>query len=220
MQVENINRFPLPRHLSSIFRYKDEIYFEKLTDFLEFGPNTNSWTTFVAPHAGIIEPGSGLVASRMARQSKGLGYQLLQYGASLDWDDLHIGSVQLGENKDRFPLMSRLSAMKPDFVVTIHGHGGKRGDENIIYLGGLAEGLLSDISEILSDEILSTGYLVKMGEEVPHSLRGLHAMNITNCFTPDSIGVQIELPYAVRNIPKLRDKFVVSFDKAWQQVTL
>lgn len=183
----------------------------KRLDYLEVLRDCRKFTDivpqvlFLAPHSRNIEPGTGAIVDHLAEQTGCVAYRLVYAQTDQAWDQAHIGSCTLGQNKDKFPVLSKLQTLMPKSVISIHGHG--RGDGKA-YVGGAAgAGLLGDLSICLNELY---GHRVRFvhGEEVPEILRGLSPHNITNCAVQGSRGIQIELPWSMRTVVDQRDEFV------------
>lgn len=137
----------------------------------------------VAPHGGLIEPGTSQIAAAIAADRLSLYcFESLNRANSAR---LHITSSRFDE-----PRALALIAAS-DVVLTIHGR--KNGDDNAaIWVGGLHEALRDEIALALAQ----SGFAAKaVGEG--HPLSGRDPANICNRGRIGA-GVQMELPRALR----------------------
>ncbi len=138
----------------------------------------------VAPHGGLIEPGTSEAATAIAQQTHSL-YCFESLSRRASGDGLHITSTCFDE-----PQALRLVALS-ETVVGVHGR--KNGaDEASIWVGGLHEALRDDIA----GRLLRAGFRAEaIGERRP--LAGRDPANICNRGRLGA-GVQLELPRALR----------------------
>lgn len=137
----------------------------------------------VAPHGGLIEPGTSEIAAAIAADRFSL--YCFEGLTKVDGRSLHITSTRFDE--------PRALALVSAAEVAIGVHGRKdQGDEASIWVGGLHENLRDAICEALA----SAGFKAKpVGDG--HRLAGRDPANICNrgrC----GAGVQLELPRALR----------------------
>jgi phage replication-related protein YjqB (UPF0714/DUF867 family) len=139
-----------------------------------------STVAIIAPHGGKIEPGTSTIAAAIA----GDDYSLYRFEGTKPRDncDLHITST----NFDEPQCLTLLSGC--DYVVAIHGC---RGEEQVVYMGGLDLTLREAIQNGL-DEI---GVLTGIHDDP--DLRGIHPKNICNKGRRRQ-GVQLEISYGLR----------------------
>lgn len=137
----------------------------------------------VAPHGGLIEPGTSEIAAAIAADRFSL--YCFEGLTKVDGRSLHITSTRFDE--------PRALALVSAAEVAIGVHGRKdQGDEASIWVGGLHETLRDAICEALA----SAGFKAKpVGDG--HRLAGRDPANICNRCRRGA-GVQLELPRALR----------------------
>jgi phage replication-related protein YjqB (UPF0714/DUF867 family) len=137
----------------------------------------------VAPHGGLIEPGTSEIAAAIAADRFSL--YCFEGLTKVSGKSLHITSTRFDE--------PRALALVAASEVVIGVHGRKdRGDEASIWVGGLHESLRDAICEALA----RTGFKAKpVGEG--HRLAGRDPANICNRGRYGA-GVQLELPRTCR----------------------
>ncbi|WP_036282163.1 poly-gamma-glutamate hydrolase family protein [Methylocystis sp. ATCC 49242] len=138
----------------------------------------------VAPHGGLIEPGTSEVAAAIAADRFSL-YCFESLTMRARGDGLHITSTRFDE-----PRALRLIEAS-DVAIGVHGR--KNGeDEASVWVGGLHETL----RDAICDALLQSGFRAKtVGEG--HRLAGRDPANICNRGRRRE-GVQIEMPKALR----------------------
>ncbi len=137
----------------------------------------------VAPHGGLIEPGTSEISAAIAADRFSL--YCFEGLTKVDGRSLHITSTRFDE--------PQALALVTAAEVAIGVHGRKdRGDEASIWVGGLHEILRDAICEALA----SAGFKAKpVGDG--HRLAGRDPANICNRCRRGA-GVQLELPRALR----------------------
>jgi phage replication-related protein YjqB (UPF0714/DUF867 family) len=137
----------------------------------------------VAPHGGLIEPGTSEISAAIAADRFSL--YCFEGLTKVDGRSLHITSTRFDE--------PRALALVSAAEVAIGVHGRKdRKDEASIWVGGLHETLRDAICEALA----SAGFKAKpVGDG--HRLAGRDPANICNRCRRGA-GVQLELPRALR----------------------
>jgi phage replication-related protein YjqB (UPF0714/DUF867 family) len=136
----------------------------------------------VAPHGGMIEPGTSEIAKAIA--NAGHGYYLFEGMRRRRNSKLHITSHNFDE-----PIGLEL-ATAATTVLGVHGRSDS-GDPQTVYLGGLDE----DLVEALKESLVAGGFKVATNG---HPFPAKHRGNICNRGR-SGMGAQLEIPYTLRN---------------------
>lgn len=134
----------------------------------------------IAPHGGRIEPGASELADHIAGDE--FSFYSFDGIKKKGNKDLHVASEKYDE-KQALEL-----AGKSDKVISIHG---AEGNDKNIYIGGLDEKLIDELSSALK----KTGFPVS--NNMPIKLRGKNPNNICNKGILKQ-GVQIEITHGLR----------------------
>ena len=148
---------------------------------------------FLALHGGL-EAGTAEIAQAAAVASNASIYAVVQ-PSDVRW---HIPSHSL-DPADSDAFVAFLEHV--DLVVSVHGFGGLRGDDDrwiTGLLGGSNRELASRLGGLLRDALPGYNWLDDL-ERIPSHLRGVHPDNPVNRARLG--GVQIELPPRVRKTP-------------------
>lgn len=159
----------------------------------------DSWATIVSPHGGNLERGTSEIARKIAGDEYNLfDFQILR---TENVQEMHVTSTNFKDsNLNR--LLERSSV-----CVSIHG---RRGDDQVAWLGGTNERLKVLIAKYLDENQIECTLN-------PPRLEGTSPENFVNA--PREHGVQLELPRALRengdhtNAPKQK-KVIESVRKA------
>lgn len=159
-------------------------YFQSLDELMSSVPacdyqivslNRQSPVTIIAPHGGLIEPGTSEIARRIAGDDLNL---FAFYGLRAERaEELHVTSTRF-----RHPELGKLLAAT-GFAVSIHGMG--KVDFQRIWLGGLNYELKAQLAIALESRGFSTT------SDAP-LYRGESSANVVNL--PAHKGVQLEIP--------------------------
>ncbi|MFN4099144.1 MAG: poly-gamma-glutamate hydrolase family protein [Pararhodobacter sp.] len=148
-------------------------------DFRILCEDRGTSVVIIAPHGGMIEPGTSQIGAAIAGTELSFyAFEALKPGAH---GDFHITSHRFDEPRAR-ALVGR-SAM----AVAVHGR--KDDGTEGVWLGGRAV--------VLSNTIGASLRAAGFGAEINRSLPGLHESNICNR-THTGEGVQLELPRSLR----------------------
>jgi phage replication-related protein YjqB (UPF0714/DUF867 family) len=148
---------------------------------------------FLALHGGL-EAGTAEIAQAAAAASNASIYAVVQPG-DMRW---HIPSHAFDPSHSD-ALVAFLEHV--DVVVSVHGFGGLRGDDDrwiTGLLGGSNRGVAARLAGLLRDGLPGYRWIDDL-ERIPAHLRGVHPDNPVN--RPRNGGVQIELPPRVRKTP-------------------
>ncbi len=137
--------------------------------------NRQSPVTIIAPHGGLIEPGT----SKLAQAIAGHQYNLYDFEGLLKTNNtkLHVTATHF-RDPDLIQLLK-----KSQFAISIHSYGTE--DSKVIWLGGLNLSL----KELIKQNLIKAGFSVN--DNSPR-YKGISPKNIVNK-TPN-FGCQIELP--------------------------
>ncbi len=149
-------------------------------DYLITTRNRDADTTVIAIHGGKIEPGTGEIATAVARKG---GFNLYVFAGIKSSNNgcLHITSTRFNE-----PTARKLVA-RSQKTLAIHGCSGK---SHITYIGGQDKELGSKVEKHLK----KAGFKVR---KAPAHLDGKENKNICNR-NASGEGVQLELTWAMR----------------------
>lgn len=154
-----------------------------------------SWATVVSPHGGYIEQGTSELAAAIA----GGQYNLYDF-QSVQKDrgrDLHVTATHFVD-----PVLENL--LERSLVcITVHG---RRGDDQVAWVGGLNESLKSLIAEQLQKRNISVN-------TSPSRLAGVSPKNMVN--KAKEKGVQLELPWALAMNQAERDNIAAAVRAAF-----
>ena len=149
-------------------------------DYRIYTRNSGSPIAVIAPHGGLIEPGTTEVAASVAGYDH--AFYCFEGLKKAGNSDLHIASTYFDEP-------SALQILRDaELVLAIHGCDSKG---EVIYLGGLHRHLIRGISEYLT----CAGFIVR--ESTKPELRGTSPHNICNKGRTGA-GVQLELSQGLR----------------------
>lgn len=133
----------------------------------------------MAPHGGRIEPGTSELAEAIAGSD--YDFYCFEGKKSRENNRLHITSTLFDEPEAR-----RLAA-KARAILTIHGY---HGDHPIVYVGGLAHGMV----ELISNRLAASGFHVSRRNS---GCNGIDPGNLCNRCRGGK-GVQLELTNGLR----------------------
>jgi len=139
-----------------------------------------SATAIVAPHGGLIEPGTSQIARAIAGDD--LSLYLFEGRRRRGNRDLHIGSERFDEPK----CLALISTAER--VVTVHGAGGMK---HLTYVGGRDQ----ELGNIIIERLRQLGIATRRPERI--SLLGVSQQNICNRGRRRA-GVQLELTLGLR----------------------
>lgn len=163
--------------------------------------NRNSRILIMAPHGGLIEPGTTEIA-RVIATNKFSFYSLIGKKKSGNYR-MHLDSVAFDE-----PLAEKAVALA-DYVITIHG---ERGDKGQVLIGGLAR----DLIEKISSNLIKKGFSLERGGKRP-GLGGINPKNLCNRGSKKE-GIQIEIDSKLRNDLLKNENQLLGFAKAINEV--
>lgn len=138
--------------------------------------------TVVAPHGGLIEPGSSQIAWAIARDDWSVyGFEGL---LPRPHRDLHIASERFDEPRGLALVRAAETA------VGVHGRA-DAGDPDTVWMGGLDE----DFRDAICEALETAGFDAATGG---HPLKGRHPNNICNRGRSGA-GAQLEIPRSLRD---------------------
>ncbi|PYE30161.1 phage replication-related protein YjqB (UPF0714/DUF867 family) [Rhizobium sp. PP-WC-1G-195] len=140
----------------------------------------------IAPHGGKIEPGT----SEMARAVAGTTYSVYVFEGLKANDNRHLHITSTNFDEPHGDMLVKSS----QFAIAFHGCVGA---DEVIYVGGLHEGLIN----LLRENLLERGFMV--ARHAKADLQGTSAANICNR-GGSGRGVQFEITRSLRD--RLLDK--------------
>ena len=143
---------------------------------------------FLAPHGGLIEPGTEELARTLAGATGSALYVLSYRGTPGDAERFHLSSAAYDPADS--PALARCLAAS-DTAIALHGYEGPAR----VIVGGRNTKFAATIAKRLQ-QALAPDYEVVWGNKAPRKLAGTARHNIVNRFR--LAGVQIELPHRFR----------------------
>ncbi|HDR7429956.1 TPA: poly-gamma-glutamate hydrolase family protein [Bacillus toyonensis] len=149
-------------------------------DYKTFVNKRNNNIAILAIHGGEIEPGTSELAIKLAEKGGYSSYVFEALKVSGN-RDLHITSTNFDDEN------ARNMARKSNITISIHGY---RGEEEVVYIGGLDKELkMKFLIQLKKDGFSAT--------EAPADIAGIKYKNIVND-NKKKAGVQLELTTALR----------------------
>lgn len=160
----------------------------------------DSEIVILAPHGGLIEPGTSEIASSIAGDDCSL--YLFEGLRKRPHGDLHITSHKYNEPQ----AVSMVGESR--IVVAIHGRSDK-GDAETVWIGGLD----AAIGKKVEEELNRCGFPAKIQTE---KLGATHPNNICNLGRA-SAGIQLEVPRSLRDQLQAKPEMLKKFSQAIRQ---
>ena len=149
----------------------------------------------LAPHGGLIEPGTEEIARTVAQQS---GASLYVYSGRRPADNFALHRPSHGMELGSRPLVLQF-LHHVNMAISIHGHGR---DGSSAYVGGLNQDMVQTFAK-LARPVLPQYKWICDPETIPAGIKGRKPNNIVNL--PPFQGMQLEMPKTLRQTKPSQD---------------